>query len=127
MNGYAISYLGAIGLVALINLLPVFGVLSAERLADGYGVEIASAELEILLRHRALLFGIVGGFVLASLWLPAYRGAALLLAGISMVGFLLLAAQVGAYGPALGRVVRADIVGVLALVVASLLHVLRSP
>ena len=127
MNGYAISYLGAIGLVALINLLPVFGVLSAERLADGYGVEIASAELEILLRHRALLFGIVGGFVLASLWLPAYRGAALLLAGISMVGFLLLATQVGAYGPALGRVVRADIVGVLALVVASLLHVLRSP
>lgn len=118
-------YLVGIVVVGLINTLPVLGVLSGQRIGDAYAISVSSVELEILLRHRALLFGVVGGFVLTSLWLPQYRAPALAIAGISMAGFLLLAAIVGDFGPALARIVVADVVGMLALGTALMLHVLH--
>ena len=108
----------ATALVGLINALPVLGLLGVARLEAAYGVAVPSAELELLLRHRALLFGLVGGFVLVSLFLPPYRLAALIIAGISMLGFVLLALPLQPLPPAIARIVQADWVGLAALVVA---------
>ena len=44
-------------IVGLINLAPVLGVLSAQRLEQGYDILLPSNELIVLMRHRALLFG----------------------------------------------------------------------
>ena len=101
--------------VGIINFLPVLGVLSAERIAGAYDVEVAGNDMEILLRHRALLFGIVGGFVFYSLFNPAMQGAALTLAGISMVGFLVLVFMVGGHNAALQRIMLADVAGIACL------------
>lgn len=101
--------------VGIINFLPVLGVLSAERIATAYDVEVAGSDMEILLRHRALLFGIVGGFVFYSLFNPAMQGAALTLAGISMVGFLVLVFVVGEQNAALNRILLADVAGIVCL------------
>ena len=108
-------------LVGVINFLPVLGVLSADRIAAAYDVEVVGSDMEILLRHRALLFGIVGGFVLYSLYNPALQGAALTLAGISMVGFLVLVFSVGGHNAALNRIVIADVAGIACLAGAVLL------
>lgn len=108
--------------VALINLLPVLGLLSAERLAQGYGITIADNDLHILLRHRALMFGILGGFMIYALFVPAAQGAAMVMAGISMVGFLVLALTLGPYNHALKTVVLVDIAGIVALAIAILLR-----
>ena len=62
-------------LVAVINLLPVSGVVSSGRLRALYGVPVDEPNLLILLRHRAVLFAIVGGLLVAS---AALLGAALL-------------------------------------------------
>ena len=124
MNAAHAAYLVAIAVVGVINILPLVGVLSATRIAGAYGVAVDGPDMEILLRHRALLFGIVGGFVLVSLAIPQYRLAALAMAGVSMLGFLALAVSVGSYGAALGRVVTADLVGAGALAVALCLHFL---
>ncbi len=102
-------------MVGVINFLPVLGVLSAERIAGAYDVEIAGKDMEILLRHRALLFGIVGGFVFYSLYNPAMQGAALTLAGISMLGFLVILFSVGGHNAALNRIMLADVVGIACL------------
>ncbi len=115
-------YLLSITVVGIINLLPAIGVLGAERISSAYGVTVTSTDLEILLRHRALLFGLIGGFVLLSLGLPLYRQAALVLAGISMLGFLLLAYTSGTHGTALGKIIVADWVGLGALLLATVLY-----
>ncbi|MDX1733491.1 MAG: hypothetical protein R3228_03960 [Halioglobus sp.] len=107
--------------VGVINFLPVLGVLSAERLSQAYGIATPGSDLEILLRHRALLFGIVGGFVLFSLFAPLYQGAAMVMAGVSMVGFLFFLFQVGGYNEALHRVMIVDVVGIACLAVAAVL------
>jgi hypothetical protein len=44
----------------LINFLPVTGALSGKRIQALYGVAVEDSNSEILMRHRAVLFGIVG-------------------------------------------------------------------
>ena len=45
--------------VAVIHLLPVSGVLGSERLAALYGLPFNEPNLAILMRHRAVLFGLL--------------------------------------------------------------------
>ena len=44
--------------VAVINLLPLSGVLGTDRLHALYGVSFDEPNLAILMRHRAVLFGL---------------------------------------------------------------------
>lgn len=111
-------------IVGLINFLPVIGVLGAQRLESAYGVALSSNDLVILMRHRALLFGILGGFVLYAAFLPAYQWAAMVLAGISMLGFALLAWTVGGYNASLHKVLLVDLAGLAVLAVAVALKLL---
>ncbi len=104
--------------VGLINFLPVVGVLSVERIASAYAVEVVGPDLEILLRHRALLFGVLGGFVLYAAFTPALQWPAMVLAAVSMVGFLVLAWGVGGYNAALGKVAIVDVAGIALLLAA---------
>jgi hypothetical protein len=90
-------------------------------------VELESPELEILLRHRALLFGVIGGFVLCSLWLPAYRLPALLLAGVSMAGFIVISLVVGEHRDEISRIVKVDYAAMACLAIALWLHVVVLP
>ena len=115
-------YIACLVIVGVINTLPVIGMLGADRINAAYGLTLNSPDLEILLRHRALLFGIIGGFVLASIAIPPLRLAALILAGISMVGFLIISWQVGGANAELQRIAQIDIIAIAALVGAVALH-----
>lgn len=46
--------------VGLIHLLPLIGVLGSERLAPMYGVDCSERNLSMLMRHCAVLFGVLG-------------------------------------------------------------------
>lgn len=109
---------GGLVLAGIINLLPVVGMAGGAWLRSLYGLEIRSLDLEILLRHRAVLFGIVGGLLLLAAFRPGLRDVAVLVAGASMMSFIVIALLVGGYGPAIRKVVIVDIVGLLALVPA---------
>ena len=45
--------------VGLTHLLPLSGVLGAASLANLYGLQFNEANLEILMRYRAVLFGLL--------------------------------------------------------------------
>jgi len=105
-------------IVGLINFVPVVGVLSANQLQGAYNVTLSSNDVIILLRHRALLFGILGGFILFSAFVPFYQSAAMIMAGISMVGFALVAHSVGGFNTSINKVLMVDYVGIAVLAIA---------
>lgn len=103
-----------------IHLLPLAGVLGAERLAVLYGITTPEPNLELLLRHRAVLFGLVGGLLVGSALHPPLRRLALGAGFVSAASFLLLAGLVPGINAQLSRVVRADILALALLVGAAI-------
>lgn len=104
--------------VGAIHVLPLSGVLGAERLAALYGIGIAEPSLEILMRHRAVLFGLLGLFLIYAAFRPALQGLALLAGAVSVFSFLWLAGSGAGYNEQVGRVVAADIVAAACLALA---------
>ena len=62
----------------VIHLLPLVGVLGGERLNALYGIALDEPNLQILMRHRAVLFGLLGALLVAAAFNPALRSACLL-------------------------------------------------
>ena len=108
-------------IVGLINFVPIIGVISADKLSQSYSIDLINNDLIILMRHRALLFGILGGFILYSVFVPQYQGAAMVMAAISMIGFLCRMWAVGEYNQAILKVAIVDTIGIVCLAVAALL------
>lgn len=109
----------------IINTLPLIGLLGAERLSALYGVPVEGADMAVLLRHRALLFGIVGVLLFAAIAVPSLRLTAILAGMVSMVGYLILMGLEGETNAELRRVALADIVGIAGLAVAATVHFWR--
>ena len=107
---------------AAISLAPLSGVVAPERMAAFYGVNLDDPNLQILMRHRAVLFGIVGGLLLVAAFHPPLRTVGYAAGFASMLSFLVIAWRVGVYGADLERVIRLDIVGIAALAAAGLVH-----
>ena len=115
-------YLSLLLLVGVINFLPIVGVLSLDKINQAYGLSVTDNNLAILLRHRALLFGLIGGFIVYSVFNPQYQTVAIVIAAISMLGFLFFSWSVGGSNPALLKVAQIDIVGVVLLLLAVVLR-----
>ena len=109
----------ALVVAGVIHLLPVTGALGAERLAALYDVDVGEPNLLILMRHRAVLFGIVGGVLVAAAFVPAWQGLALVVGWVSVLAFLALALTTAGYNARIKRVVVADVVALVCLLVAS--------
>lgn len=92
-----------------MHLVPAAAVFSKARVEALYGVGVVSPELELLLRHRALLFGVLAALLLVAALRPELRPLAGALALVSMLGYVLLAWQVGTEQAALLRVLRVDL------------------
>jgi hypothetical protein len=105
-----------------IHLPPLVGVLGRARLAKLYGVTVAEPNLEILMRHRAVLFGLLGAFFVYAAFRPALWDLGLIAGIVSIVAFIGLARTVGGATPQLSRVVRVDVAGLVLLVIAAVLR-----
>jgi len=112
-------------IVGLINFLPVLGILSAEKISQAYLIQFTGNDIAILMRHRALLFGLLGGFILSSIFIPIYQVPAMIMAAMSMAGFIVLAVLIGGYNAALFKVILADVVGLIFLTIAAILKLLN--
>ncbi|MDC0589300.1 hypothetical protein OAP17_06075 [Porticoccaceae bacterium] len=105
--------------VGLINFLPVIGIISAEKLSVAYAVELIGNDIVILMRHRALLFGLIGGFMLYSVWKPSYQSVAMVMAAISMLGFLFFVAAADHYNASITKIAIIDLIGLAGLAIAA--------
>lgn len=109
--------------VAIIHLLPLSGVLGSERLAALYGLSFNEPNLAILMRHRAVPFGLLGLFLLYAAFRPPFQTIAFIAGFVSVVSFLWLAWSVGGYNAQVARVFMADIVALSCLIIGVVAHV----
>ena len=77
----------------------------------------------ILMRHRAVMLGLLGGFVLCAAFRPALRAPAIFLGTVSLASLVSLAWSIGDYNQALSAVVFADTIAVVCFLIAAALHV----
>jgi hypothetical protein len=106
----------ALLIAGVINIYPVVGVISVDQLEKLYGVPLDNGDLIILMRHRAILFGLLGAFVIFSAFRRSIQTLACIAGLVSMMSFIVLAYASGAFGEALNKAIIADLVGSLALV-----------
>ena len=109
-------------LVAIVHALPVVGVLGAGRVAQLYGIAALGPDLELLLRHRAVLFGLLAACLAYAAFRPDLHRLALAAGVVSVASFLALSLWVGGYNAALARVVAVDWLMLALLVVGACAH-----
>ena len=117
---------GLLILVGVIHLLALSGVLGAERLTALYGIAFQEPNLEILTRHRAVLFGLIGSFLIYAAFKPAIQPIAFIAGLLSVSSFIWLAWSIGGYNAAIRNVVIADIVALVCLLIAVGLYAVKA-
>ena len=112
-------------IVGIIHVIPISGVLGPERLTALYGLKFDDPSLQILMRHRAILFGLLGVFILYAAFTPALQPMAFLAAAVSIFSFFWLAYSAPSFNPGIQKIVTGDIIAAIALGIAVLLYYLK--
>jgi hypothetical protein len=122
---YERTITGLMLVVAVIHLLPISGFFGVERLASLYEIEITDGNLEILMRHRAMLFGILGIFLAYAAFKPAIQPIAFIAGFVSVASFFFLSYSVGEFNDAIRKVIIVDIIASVSLLGAIVLYVVK--
>jgi hypothetical protein len=113
--------------IALGHAIPAAAFFNSDLLAVFYGVGDIGPDLEVLLRHRALLFGIVAGILALGALRPAFRALALTVGWASIATFVYLAMTAGETNALIDRVAYADMGLAVLLAMATALSVVSKP
>ena len=96
-------------ITGLVHILPFSFLFFTEQLQKSYGVDISDANLQLLLRHRAIFFGLIGVGMILSAIKKSFYGWASAIGLISMVSFVLLFYQIGGINQQLRSVMLIDV------------------
>lgn len=112
--------------VALIHALPLLGVLGPARLQSLYGTGALDANLSLLLRHRAVLFGGLAALLAYAAFKPELHRLGLLAGLLSVVAFLVLAHPGAGLSSQIATVVRVDWAALVLLMLGLGVHMFGS-
>ena len=112
-------------LAGVVNFIPSLLTFFPERISNSYGIVLAGADLELLLRHRAVMFGIIGGLMIYSALKKKYYAMAVSVGLISMVSFLILYFLIGGVNQELGKVMQIDAGATLLLIIGFVLFKIK--
>jgi hypothetical protein len=96
-------------ITGLVHILPFSFLFFTEQLQKSYGVDISDANLQLLLRHRAIFFGLIGVGLILSAVKKSFYGWAAAIGLISMVSFVWLFYQIGGINQQLRSVMLIDV------------------
>jgi len=114
-----------LALTGVIHIAAIVGVLGSDWLSSLYGINIDDPNLMVLMRHRALLFGIIGGVLLYSAFQPVFYSLAIVLGLLSVISFIALVSTTAGTNSQLTTVVAIDLFALLCLLAAATLSWLR--
>lgn len=112
----------ALIVAGIIHLIPISGVLGADRLSALYGLPLTEPNLVILMRHRAVLFGLLGAFLVYAAFRPAQQPPAFIAGFVSVVSFLWITWSADGSNDAIARIVAGDIVALCSLVIGAIVR-----
>lgn len=110
---------GILILVGLINLYPLIGVVSNETVSNLYQINVPNNDILVLLRHRAIMFGLLGAFIIYSAFKAELQWWAIAVGLVSMISFIVVALLVGDFGAGIRKVIVADTIALVGLVIAT--------
>jgi hypothetical protein len=110
-------------IAGVVHLLPLSGVFGGDRIAALYGFDVSNTNLSILLRHRAVLFGLLGALMIVASFTRTLQAVALIAGLVSVVSFIVIANAEGQYNDAIRRVVQVDWFLLIALIVGAAAYV----
>lgn len=114
-------------ITGIIHLMPLSGVLGIPQLQKLYGVPIDEGGVDLLMRHRAVLFGIIGAFFLFAAFSPKYQLVAVIAALISVSSFIALKLLSGPQNSEIMRVYYFDVALLVPLLGALAALLVRTP
>ena len=94
-------------LAGLIHLIPGIAAFAPSRMASLYEIRTEDVTLLLLLRHRAVLFALLGAALFVAAFSPTWHVPAALAALLSMLSFIFFA-RGSVLPPAIIRVIRID-------------------
>jgi uncharacterized membrane protein (UPF0182 family) len=107
----------ALFLSGVINFIPSSLAFLPKKINASYGINVTDVNLELLLRHRAVLFGIVGGMMIFSAIFKRYYDLSVIIGGISMVSFVILYYGIGNINAELKKVMLFDVAAIIILAI----------
>jgi hypothetical protein len=105
-----------------INFAPSLLAFMPDKISKSYGVVLPDTNAELLMRHRAVLFGIVGGLMIYAAISKNYYHLATIMGLISMVSFLVLYFLCGNINAELTKVMKIDVIAIVILLVSYILY-----
>ena len=109
-------------ITGLVHILPFSFLFFTEQLQKSYGVDISDANLQLLLRHRAIFFGLIGVGLILSAVKKSFYGWAAAIGLISMVSFVWLFYQIGGINQQLRSVMLIDVFISVALFLTAMVY-----
>lgn len=109
-----------------VNTVPIFGVTGSAALGTLYGVPFTDPDLLVLMRHRAVLLGLLGASLIVAAFVPSWRLPAIIANVASMLVFVALALLTAATNAQTARTTVIDVVTTVALLVALVLHLMTA-
>lgn len=116
----------ALFISGIINILPSLLAFLPNKISKSYGIEIPNANYELLLRHRAILFGIIGGLMIYSAIVKKYYELSTIAGLVSMISFIILYFIIGKdISQELKKVMLIDLVATVILCIGFILFLLK--
>ena len=109
-------------ITGVVHLLPFSLAFFTNRISNSYGVSISDPNMQLLLRHRAFLFGIIGFGLIFSAIKKKYYLAASVVGLVSMISFICLYYWIGDINAQLQSVMRVDMLVGAALLLVTVLY-----
>lgn len=113
-------------IAGIINLIPSILAFIPDKISKSYGIEIPNVNYELLLRHRAVLFGIIGGLMIYAAIVKRHYNLATIVGLLSMISFVILYKLMdGDVNPELNKVMKIDILAIVILLVGFALYKMK--
>lgn len=114
-------------LAGCVHILPSLIAIFPHKISRTYGIKIPDANYELLIRHRAILFGIIGTLMIYSAVLRKHYELSTISGLVSMISFITLYRYIGKnINPELKKVMIIDLVATISLCIGFVLNSMKS-